>query len=87
MRGECHVALLSEKINTISNTVERNRPLGTARFRLDANIKIDIEDIGGENIDLNSSSYGHRPVVSSPEHSHVRSVRIKFWEFLDQLFK
>ena len=81
---------MSEKINTVSNSVgalDRNRPLGTARLRLEDNIKIDTEDTGGENMDLNSSSSGHRPVVSSPEHSHVCPVPIKFWEFLDQLFK
>ena len=49
--------------NTRSDSVgthERKRPLGSARLRLEDNIKIDIEDTGRENMDWNSSSSGHR---------------------------
>jgi hypothetical protein len=81
---------MSEKINTKSDSVgtrERERPLGTAKLRLKDDIKIDIEDTGRETMDWNSSSSRHRLVVSLQEHRQVPSVLIKFWEFLDQLFK
>jgi hypothetical protein len=85
MRCAWHVLRMGEKLNAYRILVGRpegKRPLRRHRRKWEADIKMDLGEMGKRSYGLNSSDSEQRRVAGSCEHGNELSGPIKFGKFL-----